>query len=299
MSHRQAEKEFLNLIVPQGILNVVFFLFTSKNQEIGEIIQINNTYNLKVSNFNPNYPTRIIIHGWRNRHNSAVNRFIREAYLKVGKYNIIVVDWSSAADTYNYISARYSVEYVGNYVAEFIDFLQRENHLFLYTLIVIGHSLGAHVAGYAGQTIKTGKIPIIYGLDPAYPLFSLDNIDERLSDDDAEYVETIQTNAGILGFKIPIGITTFYPNWGLYQDGCGYDWNGQCSHQRAYKYFAESILKNNFIAIGCETYDEFLKKNCSKPTKLTKMASLENYSKTKGIFYLGTNEHFPYGRGNN
>lgn len=33
-------------------------------------------------------------------------------------------------------------------------------------LSVVGHSLGAHIAGFAGKSVKKGKIGTIIGLDP-------------------------------------------------------------------------------------------------------------------------------------
>jgi hypothetical protein len=80
---------------------------------------------------------------------------------------------------------------------------------------VIGHSLGAHISGYAGRTfheITNKTLPRITGLDPARPCF---NEGERLSGlqrGDATFVDIIHSNAGILGVKDPIGDVDFFPN---------------------------------------------------------------------------------------
>lgn len=88
-------------------------------------------------------------------------------------------------------------------------------------LIVIGHSLGAHVAGIAGQNVKSGRLSVIIGLDPAYPFFSKTKTDERLSIMDAEYVQVIHTNSGHLSIPYPVGDADFYANYGKGQPGCG------------------------------------------------------------------------------
>lgn len=51
------------------------------------------------------------------------------------------------------------------------------------------------------------------GLDPAGPLFTLDDPANRLHHTDAYYVESIITDAGRLGFTHPIADANFYPNW--------------------------------------------------------------------------------------
>lgn len=48
------------------------------------------------------------------------------------------------------------------------------------------------------------------GLDPALPLFTFDDVHERLDKSDAMYVEVIVTCAGMLGFPQPIGHANFY-----------------------------------------------------------------------------------------
>lgn len=63
---------------------------------------------------------------------------------------------------------------------------------------IIGHSLGAHIAGYAGEAIITrglGKLGRISGLDPAEPLFQRMPEFVRLDPGDAEFVDVIHTDA--------------------------------------------------------------------------------------------------------
>lgn len=105
-------------------------------------------------------------------------------------------------------------------MAELIDFLVNIHGMQLVDLMVVGHSLGAHISGVAGNKLKSGRIPVIVGLDPAYPLFTKKNTDSRLSVNDAEYVQAIHTNGGHLGLSYPVGHADFYPNWGRDQPGC-------------------------------------------------------------------------------
>lgn len=77
----------------------------------------------------------------------------------------------------------------------------------------IGHSLGAHIVGAAGKRTSSQPASIV-GLDPAGPLFSLDDPANRLHHTDAVYTECIVTDAGRLGFEHPVCDGNFYPNWG-------------------------------------------------------------------------------------
>ena len=68
-------------------------------------------------------------------------------------------------------------------------------------LHLVGHSLGAHVVGIMGQTVKAlglGKLPRITGLDPAFPYYEFSGVDSKLSKDDADFVDVIHTNSGLL-----------------------------------------------------------------------------------------------------
>lgn len=95
---------------------------------------------------------------------------------------------------------------------------------------VIGFSLGAHVAGCAGQVVKNrGRmLGRISGLDPASPLFRrqlLREAAQKLDAGDARFVDVIHTDGGALwtdGFGLlgPLGHVDYFPNGGRQQPGC-------------------------------------------------------------------------------
>lgn len=61
----------------------------------------------------------------------------------------------------------------------------------------------------------------ITGLDPALPLFSLVDEEDRLSKDDADLVVAVHTDGGFAGFMDAVGDIDFYPNGGTpIQPGC-------------------------------------------------------------------------------
>lgn len=108
-------------------------------------------------------------------------------------------------------------------MAAFLEFLSSEGQISLDDVHVLGHSLGAHVAGYAGSYVPR-KLARITGLDPAGPAFEtpyLKDPGDRLDSTDANFVDVIHTCAGSLGFLRPIGHVDFYPNGGTFtQPGC-------------------------------------------------------------------------------
>ncbi|KAK3594254.1 hypothetical protein CHS0354_020436 [Potamilus streckersoni] len=121
---------------------------------------------------------------------------------------------------------------------------------------LIGYSLGAHIAGYAGERIPgTGRIT---GLDPAGPLFEGKDPLVRLDSTDASFVDVIHTDGTGFGMKSSIGHVDFYPNGGINQPGCTASISDllfklikgeikamkkgiSCSHMRSVLMFTESI----------------------------------------------------------
>lgn len=63
---------------------------------------------------------------------------------------------------------------------------------------LIGFSLGAHVAGFAGKRVQEGAkknmVGRITGLDPANPWFNYDSPKVRLDRSDAKFVDVIHTD---------------------------------------------------------------------------------------------------------
>nr|CAD7440445.1 unnamed protein product [Timema bartmani] len=187
------------------------------------------------------------------------------AYLETGDYNVIALDWSQLCPSPWYqVAVTNSVD-AGKYLGSFIDLLVGRKMTRLQDVHIIGHSLGAHVAGIAGASVQSGKVGRVTGLDPAYPLFSKRTVKERLDASDATLVDTIHTCGKFLGIFEPQGHIDFYPNRGLSaQPGCGVDMFGVCSHSRAHEFFTESIRKKYmFVATRCHTIEEMMDKHCT------------------------------------
>lgn len=89
---------------------------------------------------------------------------------------------------------------------------------------LVGHSLGAHVSGFAGKSVQstTGiNLGRITGLDPAGPLYQLASAEDRLASTDADLVVALHTDAGVAGYWGQIGDIDFYANGGFpQQPGC-------------------------------------------------------------------------------
>lgn len=72
--------------------DVFFMLFTQRNPTSGQRIGFDADA-IRNSNFNSAVPTRFVIHGWNNDHQSDVNKYITEAFVQRGDFNI-VSGWS-------------------------------------------------------------------------------------------------------------------------------------------------------------------------------------------------------------
>lgn len=96
----------------------------------------------------------------------------------------------------NYLLAVANTRIVGAMIAFFITRLKNITNARPQDFDLIGHSLGAHISGYAGARIKNPKIGKIIGLDPAGPAFQTNDSNARLDQTDADLVITIHTDAG-------------------------------------------------------------------------------------------------------
>ncbi|EAT41287.1 AAEL007044-PA [Aedes aegypti] len=276
----------------------IFRLFTRANRNTnGHVIQLGNAGSLG-SFWNGGRQTRLIIHGWNNNGGSPVNTQIRNAYLDRGDFNVITVDWGAGAQNPNYLTARNHINAVGATVARFVDFLNQSGGMSFNNVYITGHSLGGHTAGIAGKRVTRGRLHSVIALDPALPLFSINAPNERVAPTDANYVEVIHTNAGLLGFDLPIGQADFYPNGGRSQPGCGVDVAGTCAHSRAWEFFAESVRTGRFNSVRCANYDQILNNNCVSSGPNRNMGGEpSNIGIASGVYHLTTNAGSPFARG--
>lgn len=137
--------------------------------------------------------------------------------------NVICVDWANGAILPNYVKASANTRLVGKQLAIFLKGLIGNIGLSVRKMHLIGFSLGAHVAGFAGAEL--GNLSRITGLDPAGPLFESQDPRARLDQSDADFVDVIHSNGenlilGGLGSWQPMGHVDFYPNGGRMQKGC-------------------------------------------------------------------------------
>jgi len=284
--------------------NTRFLLWTRQNPTDFQELKIGDVSKLTESGFNSNVPTKIFAHGFtENGHTLTYIMNMRDEYLKREDCNYIAVDWEPLALLPLYIRSMTYSTLVGEQTGNLINFLV-EQGADLKDFHVIGFSLGAHVAGKAGATVN-GVLPRITGLDPAYPLFSMEDTDQRLDTTDAEFVDVIHTNSGplyigALSFPNNIGHIDFYPNGGTFQRGCGvlfslsiFSLSVVCHHKRAMDLFTESINSpTGFTAVCCDNYQMFQEGGCAGNSN-----ALMGEPATKtdcGEFYLNTNSESPF-----
>ncbi|XP_017889797.1 pancreatic triacylglycerol lipase-like isoform X2 [Ceratina calcarata] len=262
-----------------------------------EQLFLNDTETLYASHFNESRPTKFIIHGFSDTGNEAWVRGLIDAYLLHEDVNVIVVGWGAlAAEVYPL--AVNNTRRVGNFLGDFLEFLSRESSLEFKDVHISGHSLGSHVAGFAGAYLD-GRIGRITGLDPASPLletvFGIVDPERRLDPTDAQFVDVIHTSGPAFGFLAPLGHADFYPNSGKFpQPGCSFiPTTIYCSHSRAHQYMTESIGSTaGFKARNCESWEKYEEGRCDyNPVVL-----MGEYASTslRGKFYLATNDASPF-----
>lgn len=258
---------------------------------------------------------KLIIHGYMDSVERLwVKKMVREL-LKHGDYNVVVVDWRVGARDIVYYQSAANARVVGAHVGQFLKIIQNVYDIEPKDIHIIGHSLGAHVAGYAGEYVE--DIGRITGLDPAGPAFENTDPRVRLDPSDAIFVDVIHTDAEHLfslgfGLKQPLGTVDFYPNGGKDQSGCPTTYFAQmsrlfsgnfeiinnvaCSHLRALHFFTEAINSPcQFKAFPCQNITIHSYQRCNQcKTGCGVMGFSTNSSIDPGTYYLRTNSEAPY-----
>ncbi|VVC95499.1 unnamed protein product [Leptidea sinapis] len=181
----------------------VYHLFTRSNPTRSQPLLLNNVNMLQESNFDGSRRTIVLIH----------------VLLAAENVNVIVVDWSSGANSLNYRIVNWNSVTSGEAVAKFINFVNQWTGSNLNQYHIIGHGVGGHKA-------------------------------DRLSPSDSLYTEVIHTNY-LTGYVEELGHVDFYPNGGISMPGCD---SNECDHARSFFYFAESVTSGGFTGRECLNY---------------------------------------------
>ena len=108
--------------------------------------------------FNPEHPTKILVHGWVVSGYGFAQEFA-EAYHQTGDFNVIGIDWDRLATIENYLGAAINSNRVGDHVGQYLVVNTLMNALGQSPgkIQAIGHSLGAHAVGHIGRTARAAS----------------------------------------------------------------------------------------------------------------------------------------------
>merc|ERR1712018_316873 len=195
--------------------DVHFYLWTRENPSLGDTLMYNDNLaeDLSSSHFDPNRRTKILVHGFMDNGLIQWIRDTRDALLEAGDFNVISVDWGSLSRDIIYPLVVEYCEPVGFLTADFISYVinaYQDDPITFDDFHVIGHSLGAHIAGYAGVHLN-GVLSRITGLDPAQPEFFPTPNKDHLDKTDAQFVDIIHTCGPLIGLDSANGHVDFYP----------------------------------------------------------------------------------------
>ena len=122
---------------------------------------------------------------------------LKDKLLKSEDVNVYIVDWQTGAASVDYWKSVANKRVVAAEVKLILDQFVLEG-LDLAQVHIIGHSLGAHLAGEVGR-LTGGLVGRITGMDPAAPAFEGFPRHVKLDQTDARFVDVIHTDSRTTG----------------------------------------------------------------------------------------------------
>ncbi|CAI9615177.1 unnamed protein product, partial [Staurois parvus] len=260
------------------VIKTQFLLFTRRNPDQYQGDQCTQCLLIIDTNFKPSQKSIMIIHGFLETGDKSWLVKMCQTLLEVTDVNCLCVDWSGGSFAF-YSQTSNNIYVVGAEIAYFLRFIQVKYDYQMHDVYLIGHSLGAHVAGEAGK--RQRGIGRISGLDAAGPYFENTPAEVRLDPTDAVFVDAIHTDGSTdafhlgFGMKQTVGNIDFFPNGGIKMPGCDKISFGLedidniiggiyekifCNHQMSFKFFTKSILSpGGFIGYPASSYSAFEK----------------------------------------
>ena len=178
---------------------------------------------IQAAGFEASKPTVILVHGFTQSYPSTdwlrKTRSLFELNVALERQNLVFMDWGVASHgSYSQVAAMVSGmgSFLANFLMKLIDL--GANRLSFH---IIGHSLGAHLAGFAGKRIRP-RIGRITALDPAGPCFGKlfsNSPNDRLGPNDAYEVDVYHYDDDFLGLAGQVGQFDVYVNGGSSQPG--------------------------------------------------------------------------------
>ncbi|KAH8388029.1 hypothetical protein KR093_011224 [Drosophila rubida] len=254
---------------------------------------------LTTPGFSLSRKTVIFVTGWGSSINRSNAGPVAKAFACRNDTNFMVLDAANFIQTF-YTWAAVNTDTIGRFVAQAL--LKLDRSYVTRNVHVVGHSLGAQIAGATGryyQQLSGGaQLPRVTGLDPANPCF-YDGFKKLpgTQSGDAAYVDLIITNPGLAGTAEDVGDGNFFAQ-GLapIKSGCtGLD-AIPCSHQRAVDYFTESVYPNNtqnFRGNYCAAYANlWTGRACTR----VRTAIMGYAASRSGLYYVEVNPTENYGK---
>lgn len=142
-----------------------FYLYTPLNDfPFGERFTAENLEAITNTSFDPKLRLTIIVHGFTQDGFKPWITKMRKELMKKENMNVIVVNWEIGASSLtSYDVAAGNTRLVGAQLTELIMQLYNRFSYESTNIHVIGHGLGAHVAGFAGSLLRSMRLRRITG----------------------------------------------------------------------------------------------------------------------------------------